>query len=91
MESASSGILAGINMANRLAGKAPLELPDFTMMGALSKYISNESVTDFQPMGANFGILPPLDEKIRDKKLRYEALAKRSLDFFNERFGEDET
>ena len=91
MESASSGILAGINMANRLAGKAPLELPDYTMMGALSKYISNESVTDFQPMGANFGILPPLDEKIRDKKLRYEALAKRSLDFFNERFGEDET
>lgn len=91
MESASSGILAGINMANRLAGKAPLELPDYTMMGALSKYISNESVTDFQPMGANFGILPPLDEKIRDKKLRYETLAKRSLDYFNERFGEDET
>ena len=91
MESASSGILAGINMANRLGGKAPLALPDFTMMGALSKYISNESVTDFQPMGANFGILPPLDEKIRDKKLRYETLAKRSLDYFNERFGEDET
>ncbi len=91
MESASSGILAGINMANRLSGKPPLELPDFTMMGALSKYISNESVTDFQPMGANFGILPPLDEKIRDKKLRYEALAKRSLDFFDERFGVYET
>lgn len=91
MESASSGILAGINMANRLDGKAPLALPDFTMMGALSKYISNESVTDFQPMGANFGILPPLNEKIRDKKLRYETLAKRSLDYFNERFGEDET
>ena len=91
MESASSGILAGINMANRLGGKAPLALPDFTMIGALSKYISNESVTDFQPMGANFGILPPLDEKIRDKKLRYETLAKRSLDYFNERFGEDET
>ena len=91
MESASSGILAGINMANRLGGKAPLALPDFTMMGALSKYISNESVTDFQPMGANFGILPPLDEKIRDKKLRYETLEKRSLDYFNERFGEDET
>lgn len=91
MESASSGILAGINMANRLEGKAPLDLPDFTMMGALSKYISNESVTDFQPMGANFGILPPLDEKIRDKKLRYETLAKRSLDFFNERFGQNET
>lgn len=91
MESASSGILAGINMANRLGGKAPLALPDFTMMGALSRYISNESVTDFQPMGANFGILPPLNEKIRDKKIRYETLAKRSLDYFNERFGEDET
>lgn len=91
MESASSGILAGINMANRIFGREPLRLPDFTMMGALSKYISNESVTNFQPMGANFGILPALDEKIRDKKLRYEALAKRSLDFFNERFGENET
>jgi methylenetetrahydrofolate--tRNA-(uracil-5-)-methyltransferase len=91
MESASSGILAGINMANRLEGKAPRNLPNFTMMGALSKYISNESVLDFQPMGANFGILPALDEKIRDKKLRYEALAKRSLDYFDERFGENET
>lgn len=90
MESAASGILAGINMAKRILGEKPLELPDFTMMGALSKYISNESVADFQPMGANFGILPPLDEKIRDKKLRYEALAQRSLDFFKERFGENE-
>lgn len=90
MESAASGILAGINMAKRISGEKPLELPDFTMMGALSKYISNESVADFQPMGANFGILPPLDEKIRDKKLRYEALAQRSLDFFKERFGENE-
>lgn len=90
MESAASGILAGINTARRISGEKPLELPDFTMMGALSKYISNESVADFQPMGANFGILPPLDEKIRDKKLRYEALAQRSLDFFKERFGENE-
>lgn len=89
MESASSGILAGVNMANRICGIDPVCLPDFTMMGALSKYISNESVTNFQPMGANFGILPPLDEKIWDKKLRYEALAKRSLDFFSERFGEN--
>lgn len=91
MESASSGILAGINMAKRILGEKPLELPDYSMMGALSKYISNESVKDFQPMGANFGILPPLDEKIRDKKLRYDALAKRSLEFFKERFGENET
>ena len=49
------------------------------MMGALSRYISDESVKNFQPMGASFGLLPPLDEKIRDKKLRYEALAERGL------------
>ena len=48
-------------------------------MGALSRYISDESVRDFQPMGANFGVLPPIEPKIRDKKLRYEALALRSL------------
>ena len=82
MESASAGIIAGLNMARRLKGKEPLKLPDITMLGALSGYISNENVVDFQPMGANFGILPPLEEKIRDKKLRYEALAKRSLDWY---------
>ncbi len=82
MESASAGILAGLNMARRLRGEEPIKLPDFTMLGALSGYISNESVVDFQPMGANFGILPELPEKIRDKKLRYEALAQRSLDWY---------
>lgn len=82
MESASAGILAGLNMARRLNGEEPINLPDFTMLGALSHYISNEGVTDFQPMGANFGILPPLAEKIRDKKLRYEALANRSLEYY---------
>ena len=91
MESAASGIIAGKNLSRKLLGKPSLSLPGETMLGALSAYISDESVENFQPMGANFGILPPLDEKIRDKKLRYEALAKRSLDFFNERFGEDET
>lgn len=84
MESASAGILAGLNMARRLKGEEPLKLPDITMLGALSGYISNEIVTDFQPMGANFGILPPLSEKIKDKKLRYEALAQRSLDWYKD-------
>lgn len=51
------------------------------MIGCLADYISSES-TNFQPMNANFGILPSLDEKIRDKKLRYEALAKRALNKF---------
>ena len=83
MESAMSGILAGANAARYLNGEEPLILPATTMMGALSRYISDPAVTEFQPMGANFGVLPPLDEHIRDKKQRYEALAKRSLDWFD--------
>ena len=79
MESASSGILAGINLARKLSGKAPLLLPETTMMGALARYISGYEGKDFQPMGANFGVLPPLSEKIRDKRQRYMALAQRGL------------
>lgn len=79
MESASSGILAGINAVRKFQNTEPLILSEKTMIGALSRYISNEEVENFQPMGANFGVLPPLDEKIRDKKLRYETLAQRGL------------
>ncbi|MFQ9952480.1 MAG: methylenetetrahydrofolate--tRNA-(uracil(54)-C(5))-methyltransferase (FADH(2)-oxidizing) TrmFO, partial [Clostridium sp.] len=79
MESASSGILAGINAVRRMGGQVPLILPRETMMGALSHYISDESVKKFQPMGANFGILPGIEPHIRDKKERYAALARRSL------------
>jgi len=82
MESASSGILAGYNAARRLFGEEPILLPKITMMGALSQYISDESVKNFQPMGAAFGIIDPLDEKIRDEKERYEKLAERSLAYF---------
>lgn len=82
MESAASGILAGYNMSKLLKGEETLTLPDYTMMGALSRYISDNTVENFQPMGANFGILPPLNVKIRDKKLRYEELAKRSINYF---------
>lgn len=82
MESAASGIVAGINAAAKLRGEKPLVLPEFTMIGALLHYICDGSVTDFQPMGANFGILPPLDTHIRDKRERYAALAKRSADWF---------
>ena len=79
MESASSGILAGKNAARMLKGLPPLILPRDTMMGALAGYVSDPEVRDFQPMGANFGILPPLPEQIRDKRLRYAALADRAL------------
>ena len=54
-------------------------LPETTMMGALSRYVSGYEGKDFQPMGANFGVLPPLPEKIRDKRQRYLALAQRGL------------
>ncbi len=82
MESAASGIVAGINAANFVLNKSPLILPEYTMIGALLKYITDETVTDFQPMGAAFGIVPPLDTKIRDKKERYQALSERSLKYF---------
>ncbi len=79
MESASSGILAGINAARHIKGESPLILKNTTMMGALAEYISSSPSKDFQPMGANFGVLPPLDEKIRDKRERYAALSARGL------------
>ncbi|MBR3781053.1 MAG: methylenetetrahydrofolate--tRNA-(uracil(54)-C(5))-methyltransferase (FADH(2)-oxidizing) TrmFO [Clostridia bacterium] len=79
MESAASGILAGINAANKILGKGEFLPSELTMTGALARYISDSSVKNFQPMGASFGLLPPLGEKIRDKKLRYEALAERGL------------
>lgn len=79
MESAASGIMAGKNAVRFARGKAPLSLPDVTMIGALSAYISDETVRDFQPMGANFGILPPIEPKIRDKKQRYAAFSERAL------------
>ena len=82
MESAASGILAGYNAARRIFGEEPILLPRITMMGALSQYICDETVKNFQPMGAAFGIIDPLEEKIRDKKERYEALANRSMEYF---------
>lgn len=80
MESAASGIMAGLNAAERLDGKETKVLPETTMIGALSRYVANGGVGPFQPMGANFGILPPLEQHIRDKRERYAALAQRALE-----------
>ena len=80
MESAASGIMAGINVVKKLRGKESLTLPKETMIGSLCNYISDKWVKDFQPMGANFGILPPIEPHIRDKKERYSAFAKRSIE-----------
>lgn len=79
VESISSGMVAGINAIKLLEGEEKVTFSEFTMIGALAKYISTEN-KNFQPMNANFGILPELEEKIRDKKLRYSKLAERSLE-----------
>ena len=79
IESAASGIMAGLNLARKLNNLEQISLPKETMLGALSKYISDESVINFQPMGSNMGILPELPERIRDKKLKYSAIAQRGL------------
>ena len=82
MESAAAGIIAAINAVHKLKNKEPLILPKISMIGALINYITDETVENFQPMGANFGILPSLDIHIKDKRERYAALANRSLEFF---------
>ena len=78
VESISSGFVAGINAVQRFFNKEKIVYPNETVIGALASYISDEK-ENFQPMNANFGILPELPEKIRDKKERYKKLAERSL------------
>ena len=79
MESAASGIYAGLSLARRLNGLDEITLPEDTMIGALSAYVEKGSPSGFQPMGANMGILPELPEKIKNKQEKYAALAKRAL------------
>ena len=89
MESAGSGVLAGLNAARRLRGQDPLVLPRETMLGALAGYISDPSVKNFQPMGANFGVLPPLERPVREKRERYESLSTRALEALYARLREE--
>ena len=81
VESTASGFLAGVELARRLNGQAPLDFPRETAIGALALYVSNESVTDFQPMNINFGIMPPLDRRVKGKRNKNAELARRSLAF----------
>ncbi len=78
VESAMSGIIAGQSLARALNGQPPLNLPKTTMCGALCNYVAAEN-KDFQPMGANMGLLPPLEEAIKNKQERYERIAERAL------------
>ena len=79
MESAASGLLAAHQMLARLNGRELPPPPAATMCGALLDYITTPN-KDFQPMGANFGILPVIEPHIRDKKERYAALSARALE-----------
>ena len=81
IESAASGFVAGTNAALRLKGKEAFIFPEETMMGAMAKYVSSAISESFQPMNANFGIIPPLEKKVKGgKKFRNEAYAERSLE-----------
>lgn len=79
VESAGSGLVAGINAARLAKGEELIEFPRETAIGSMAYYITHAEGKHFQPMNANFGLFPSLPERVRDKKLRYETLAERAL------------
>ena len=79
VESCASGFLVGVELARRLTGKAPIDFPQETAIGALGLYVSNPSVGVFQPMNINFGIIPPLDHRVKGKRNKNAELSQRSL------------
>ena len=79
VESAASGFLVGVETARRLAGKDPIDFPKETAIGALGLYVSNQSIGNFQPMNINFGIIPPLDHRVKGKRNKNAELSQRSL------------
>ena len=84
VESTASGFLAAVELARRLRGLAPVDFPQETAVGALALYVSNESVTDFQPMNVNFGIIPPLGYKVKGKRNKNAELSRRALEKLSE-------
>lgn len=80
VESAASGLIAGVNAARLAKGEELVVFPRETAMGSMAYYITHAEGKHFQPMNANFGLFPELPERIRDKKLRYETLANRALE-----------
>ena len=79
VESTASGFLAAVELARRLQGRPPVNFPQETAVGALALYVSNESVADFQPMNVNFGIIPPLDHRVKGKRNKNAEISQRSL------------
>lgn len=80
VESAGSGFLAAVELARRLRGEEPIDFPRETALGALSLYVSDETVKDFQPMNVNFGIISPLGYKVRGKRNKNQEISQRSLE-----------
>lgn len=88
VESAASGLLAGLSLANDLRGRGPIDFPGYTAIGAMGRFVSTPN-RHFQPMNCAFGLIDPLpvvpgQKKIRDKVQRYEAIAERSLQYMRE-------
>ena len=79
VESAASGLVAGLGIARRMLDMKELEFTSKTAIGSLCEYVSNESITDFQPMNVNFGIMEDLGVRIKDKREKAEQFAKRSF------------
>ena len=80
VESCASGFLVGVELARHLNGQTPIDFPAETAIGALGLYVSNGSVGDFQPMNINFGIIPPLDHRVKGKRNKNAELSQRSLE-----------
>ena len=89
VESISSGLVAGINAVNKLNGEDKIEFSKYTMIGALANYISTEN-EKFQPMNANYGIMPELEgKKISDKKLKYGKISDRAIEYLEKDMAEN--
>ena len=84
VESTASGFLVGVETARRLQGKPPIDFPRETAMGSMALYISDPSVVNFQPMNVNFGLIPPLDHRVKGKRNKNAEISKRALEKLGE-------
>ena len=80
VESTASGCLAALELARRLEGKAPIDFPRETAMGAMALYVSDQSVVNFQPMNVNFGLIPQLGYRVKGKRNKNAAISQRALE-----------